>query len=244
MSPIFLRGDSIFIPALFVARIFARIFEKTPHPSSSCHLRNVDVERVQKALWPHELRRRGCCVQHRGLEQELFFVPRGKYYSARTFSSPVARWARCADQEGCGHYMGAPTNMNGPVLKCMHEIQFECYTCAGGRAFEPPSSIRTSGGRTRPWGFSSRSAAVRRRRRSSSSHSSSSTMRFCSALTHRPEPGSSIWRIPGNCARFQGIAPNPRKAPRSPGLPIQNPSQGRGFGYFPEPGRGATPGCS
>jgi hypothetical protein len=31
-----------------------------------------------------------------GLEQELFFVPRDKYYSARIFSSPVARWARCA----------------------------------------------------------------------------------------------------------------------------------------------------
>ena len=102
-----------------------------------------------------------------GLEK-LFFVPRDKYYSrqdlqftGRTLGKMCAR-----GQEGCDHYMG-PINMNGPVLKCMQEIQFE-YTCAGGRAFEPPSSIRTSGGRARPWGFSSRSAAVRRRRRRSS----------------------------------------------------------------------------
>ena len=76
-----------------------------------------------------------------GLEQELFFVPRDKYYSrqdlqftGRTLGKMCAR-----GQEGCDHYMG-PINMNGPVLNCMQEIQLECYTCAGGRA----SSIRTS----------------------------------------------------------------------------------------------------
>ena len=51
MSPIFLRGDSIFIPALFVAKIFRQDLREDP--SSSCHLRNV--ERVQEALWPHEI---------------------------------------------------------------------------------------------------------------------------------------------------------------------------------------------
>jgi glutamine synthetase len=79
-------------------------------------------------------------VYNIGLEQELFFVPRDKYYSrqdlqftGRTLGKMCAR-----GQEGCGHYMG-PIMMNGPVLKCMQDIQFECYTCAGGRAFEPPA---------------------------------------------------------------------------------------------------------
>jgi hypothetical protein len=66
----------------------------------------------------------GGAVCNIGLDQELFFVPHDKYYSrqdlqftGRTLGKMCAR-----SQEGCNHYMG-PINMNGPVLKCMQEIQ-------------------------------------------------------------------------------------------------------------------------
>jgi hypothetical protein len=143
-----------------------------------------------------------------GLEQELFFVPRDKYYSrqdlqftGRTLGKMCAR-----GQEGCDHYMG-PINMNGPVLNCMQEIQLECYTCAGGRAFEPPTRRSST-----PLGvclsLSSSQAPPppppQQQQRSSSS-SSGGTMRFCSALTPTPaprpatnwpgrRPGSRPWR--------------------------------------------------
>jgi glutamine synthetase len=186
MSPIFLRGDSIFIPALFVAYTGQVLGEKTPlHRATSAMsneckklfgLMNFDVEGA---------------VCNIGLVQELFFVPRDKYYSRQDlqFTGRTPMGKMCArGQEGCGHYMG-PINMNGPVLKRMQEIQFECYKLRTRHKQTHEGSPR-AGGRAHLWGFASRSAAARRRRRrrrsSSSSSSSTSTMRFCSALTPTP----------------------------------------------------------
>jgi hypothetical protein len=44
--------------------------------------------------------------------------------------------------------------------------------------------------------------------------------------------GSSTWG--SGSGKFQGIEPDPRKAPKSPGSGIQKPSQGRDLGPFPE----------
>jgi hypothetical protein len=49
--------------------------------------------------------------------------------------------------------------MNGPVLKCMQEIQFECYKLRTRHKQTHEGSPR-AGGRARPWGFASRSAAA------------------------------------------------------------------------------------
>jgi glutamine synthetase len=123
-SPIFLRGDSIFIPACFVAYTGQALDEKTPlHRATSAMsneckklfgLMNFDIEGA---------------VCNIGLEQELFFVPRDKYYQRQDlqFTGRTVMGKMCArGQEGCDHYM-APINTNGPVLKCMQEIQSECY---------------------------------------------------------------------------------------------------------------------
>jgi glutamine synthetase len=64
-----------------------------------------------------------------GLEQELFFVPRDQYCRRQDLQlcgRTVLGRMPARGQGMCDHYMGA-INAHGPVLKCMKEIQAECY---------------------------------------------------------------------------------------------------------------------
>jgi len=120
-SPIFLRGDTVFIPTVFVSFYGDALDEKTPLLRSmravsdeACRLLKhlgLDAKKVQPNI---------------GLEQEFFFVPRKEYYrrpdlqfAGRTVMGKLAP----RGQETCDHYMSA---INPVALACMQEVQHEC----------------------------------------------------------------------------------------------------------------------
>mmetsp|Transcript_588 Transcript_588/g.1161 ORF Transcript_588/g.1161 Transcript_588/m.1161 type:complete len:718 (+) Transcript_588:128-2281(+) len=125
-SPIFLRGDTVFIPSAFVSYYGAALDEKTPLLRS-----NAALSKHGKRLLAHlglDIGDREV-VSNIGLEQEFFLVPRDQYYrrpdlqmSGRTI---IGRDAP-AGQEMCGHYM-APPSLSNPALACMQEMQDECW---------------------------------------------------------------------------------------------------------------------
>jgi len=123
-SPIFLRGDTMFVPSVFVSYYGAALDEKTPllraNESLSSEgtrllkLLGYDVERLQANI---------------GLEQEIFLIPRDQYYrrpdiqlTGRTVIGKNAP----RGQEMCDHYM-APLSSSTAALECMKEIQEECW---------------------------------------------------------------------------------------------------------------------
>jgi len=123
-SPIFLRGDAIFVPACFVSFKGYSLDEKLPlkravqamskQGARLFKLMNFNVEGM---------------VNNIGLEQELFLIPRDAYYkrpdlqmTGRTVMGKLPG----RGQEGCDHYM-APIHTLGPAMACMKEIQEECY---------------------------------------------------------------------------------------------------------------------
>jgi glutamine synthetase len=125
-SPIFLRGDTIFIPSAFVSYYGKALDEKTP------------VLRANAALNKHATRllsKLGLDVSsgfrtNIGLEQEIFLIPREQYYrrpdlqlTGRTILGKTAP----RGQEMCDHYM-APLSSSTAALACMQEIQDECWT--------------------------------------------------------------------------------------------------------------------
>lgn len=124
-SPILLRGDTIFIPSVFVSYYGASLDEKTPLLRANNAL-NTEGSRLLKKL--------GLDVSsgirtNIGLEQEIFLVPRDAYYNrpdlqltGRTIIGKNAP----RGQELCDHYM-APLSSATPALACMQEIQDECW---------------------------------------------------------------------------------------------------------------------
>lgn len=124
-SPIFLRGDTIFIPSVFVSYFGAALDEKTPLLRANNAL-NREGSRLLSKL--------GLDVSsgirtNIGLEQEIFLVPREAYYkrpdlqlTGRTIIGKDAP----RGQEMCDHYM-APLSSSTPALACMQEIQDECW---------------------------------------------------------------------------------------------------------------------
>ena len=124
-SPIFLRGDTMFIPSAFVSYYGAALDEKTPLLRANAAL-NKQGCRLLKHL--------GLDVSdgvraNIGLEQEIFLIPREAYYkrpdiqlTGRTIMGKDAP----RGQEMCDHYM-APLSSATPALACMQEIQDECY---------------------------------------------------------------------------------------------------------------------
>jgi len=125
-SPIFLRGDTIFIPSAFVSYYGAALDEKTPLLRS-----NAALSKHGKRLLKHlglDIGDREV-VSNIGLEQEFFLVPRDAYYkrpdlqlAGRTIMGKDAP----RGQEMCDHYM-APPSLANPALACMQEIQDECW---------------------------------------------------------------------------------------------------------------------
>jgi len=126
-SPIFLRGDTIFVPSAFVSYFGDALDEKTPLLRSNSAL-NTQGSRLLKHLGLN-VSERGGLVSNIGLEQEVFLVPREHYYrrpdlqlTGRTVIGKNAP----RGQEMCDHYM-APLSFATPALACMQEIQEECW---------------------------------------------------------------------------------------------------------------------
>lgn len=123
-SPIFLRGDTIFVPACLVSYFGHALDEKTPL-LRSCDAVSREGARLLKLL--------GFEVEgiqsNIGLEQEFFLVPRDAY-AKRIDLQMTGRTVIGQDaprgQELCDHYMGPPS-LASPALACMQEIQEQCY---------------------------------------------------------------------------------------------------------------------
>lgn len=124
-SPIFLRGDTMFIPSAFVSYYGAALDEKTPLLRA-----NAALEKQGCRLLKHlGLDAADGLRANIGLEQEIFLIPREAYYkrpdlqlTGRTIMGKDAP----RGQEMCDHYM-APLSSATPALACMQEIQDECF---------------------------------------------------------------------------------------------------------------------
>lgn len=124
-SPIFLREDTVFIPAGFVSYNGDALDEKTPLHRATAAL-NRETKRMLKALG-HTVK--GEVYANIGLEQEFFFVPRHAYYrrpdlqfTGRTIFGKMPP----RGQEMSDHYM-APISRATSAFECMKQIQQECY---------------------------------------------------------------------------------------------------------------------
>jgi len=122
-SPIFIRGDTVYVPTVFVSFYGDALDEKTPL------LRSMQaVSRESVRLLGHlGMSGVNSVVPNIGLEQEFFLVPREAFYSrpdlqltGRTLMGKQAP----RGQEMCDHYMKPP---NAVALECMKEIQHECF---------------------------------------------------------------------------------------------------------------------
>mmetsp|Transcript_7408 Transcript_7408/g.15473 ORF Transcript_7408/g.15473 Transcript_7408/m.15473 type:complete len:688 (-) Transcript_7408:162-2225(-) len=120
-SPIFLRDDTIYIPAIFVSYYGDALDEKTPLLRANDAL-STQGTRLLKLLGLSDCPGLKANI---GLEQEIFLVPRDQYYrrpdlqfTGRTVIGKLAP----RDQEMCDHYM-APLSMASPALACMKDIQ-------------------------------------------------------------------------------------------------------------------------
>ena len=124
-SPIFLRGDTIFIPSIFVSYYGQALDEKTPLLRANAAL-DKHGRRLLSALG---LDVSSGIQTNIGLEQEIFLVPRDQYYRRPdlqlTGRTIIGRDAP-RGQEMCDHYM-APLSSATAALACMQEIQDECY---------------------------------------------------------------------------------------------------------------------
>jgi len=123
-SPIFLREDTIFIPACFVAYTGEALDEKTPLLRSGDALTREGSRLL--GLLGYNVK---SLVTNIGLEQELFFIPRDQYLrrpdlqlTGRTIIGKMP----ARGQEMSDHYM-APPSTTSPVLACMRELQTECF---------------------------------------------------------------------------------------------------------------------
>lgn len=123
-SPIFLRGDTIFIPSAFVSYYGAALDEKTPLLRANEAL-SKEGTKLLKSLGLET----GKLTANIGLEQEIFLIPREQYYrrpdlqmTGRTIIGKNAP----RGQEMCDHYM-APLSSATAALECMKEIQDECW---------------------------------------------------------------------------------------------------------------------
>jgi len=121
-SPVFLRGDTVYIPTVFVSFYGQALDEKTPLHRAMTAL-NTETKRLCKNLG-YDI---PGAVPNIGLEQEYFLIPRSAFYkrldlqlTGRTIMGKNAP----RGQEMCDHYMGPP---NQVAFECIKEIQHECF---------------------------------------------------------------------------------------------------------------------
>jgi glutamine synthetase len=123
-SPLFIKGDTVFIPSCFISYNGHCLDEKTPL------LRSVDAMsregvRLLKLLG-YNVRSLVCNI---GLEQEFFFVPRSAYLKRpdlQLVGRTVLGRHPARGQETSDHYY-APPCATSPPLACMKEIQRQAY---------------------------------------------------------------------------------------------------------------------
>jgi len=124
-SPMWLRGDTVFVPAAFVTYHGHAIDEKTPLLRSAEAL-NREGTRLLKLLG-YEV---PGLQSNIGLEQEFFLIPR-EAYMRRPDLQMAGRTLIGKDaprgQEMCDHYMGPPSLGSNPALACLQEVQDQCY---------------------------------------------------------------------------------------------------------------------
>lgn len=123
-SPIFLRGDTIFIPSCLVSYYGHALDEKTPLLRATDALSREGVRLLRLLGYNVNSLRPNI-----GLEQEFFFVPRDAYnrrpdlqLAGRTVMGKLPP----RGQELSDHYM-APPSLSSPALACMQEIQEQCF---------------------------------------------------------------------------------------------------------------------
>eukprot|EP00617_Octactis_speculum_P017795 CAMPEP_0185753180 /NCGR_PEP_ID=MMETSP1174-20130828/11904_1 /TAXON_ID=35687 /ORGANISM="Dictyocha speculum, Strain CCMP1381" /LENGTH=694 /DNA_ID=CAMNT_0028430903 /DNA_START=80 /DNA_END=2164 /DNA_ORIENTATION=- len=123
-SPIYLRGDAMFIPACLVSYHGHALDEKTPL------MRSVQAMSEQGTrLLGHLGYNVEGLVSNIGLEQEFFLIPRDMYMD-RLDLQMTGRTIMGKDaprgQEMCDHYMG-PLSFSTPAKEAMAEMQDVCY---------------------------------------------------------------------------------------------------------------------
>ena len=124
-SPIFLRGDTIFIPACLSSYYGQALDEKTPLLRASDAL-SKEGARLLNLLGFKGVKTLSANI---GLEQEFFFVPREQFLkrpdlmmAGRTVIGRLGP----RGQEMSDHYMAPPSLTSAP-LACMQEIQEQCF---------------------------------------------------------------------------------------------------------------------
>lgn len=124
-SPIFIRGDTLFIPATFTAYTGQCLDEKTPLLRSNAAL-SLHGTRLLNLIGFKGVKSVGSFI---GLEQEFFLIPRDQYkkrvdlqFAGRTVLGKDA----ARGQELCDHYMSPPST-SAPALAFFQEVQEECY---------------------------------------------------------------------------------------------------------------------
>jgi len=123
-SPIFLRGDTIYLPSCFVSYHGHALDEKTPLHRSVQAMSEAGTRLL--GLMGHKT---SGLNSNLGLEQEFFLVPREAYFRrpdlqlcGRTIMGKDAP----RGQEMSDHYMAA-LQEEGPAKACMQEIQDQCF---------------------------------------------------------------------------------------------------------------------
>mmetsp|Transcript_6248 Transcript_6248/g.22875 ORF Transcript_6248/g.22875 Transcript_6248/m.22875 type:complete len:615 (+) Transcript_6248:525-2369(+) len=124
LSPIFLREDTIFIPAAFVSYNGDALDEKTPLHRATQKM-SKEGTRLLK-LMGYDV---DGVINNIGLEQEIFLVPRHAFYrrpdlqfTGRTITGKQP----ARGQEMSDHYM-APISRATTAFDCMRQIQSECF---------------------------------------------------------------------------------------------------------------------
>jgi len=123
-SPIFLRGDAIFIPACMVSYHGHALDEKTPLLRASEYMSEHGTRLL--SLLGYKVKG---LITNIGLEQELFLIPRdafNKRLDLQLTGRTVIGRMPPRGQEMKDHYM-APPSWASPALKCMQEIQETCF---------------------------------------------------------------------------------------------------------------------
>lgn len=123
-SPIFIRGDTMFIPAAFVSYKGAALDEKTPLLRASDALSTQGVRLLK--LLGYNVSKVQAFI---GLEQEYFFVPREAYLKRvdlQLAGRTVLGKFPPRGQELSDHYM-APPSLASPAMGAIQEIQEECF---------------------------------------------------------------------------------------------------------------------
>ena len=124
MSPVFIREDTVFIPACFVSYNGDALDEKTP-----LHRAVQSMSREGTRLLDLMGFKTDGLINNIGLEQEIFLVPRHAFYrrpdlqfTGRTVMGKEA----ARGQEMSDHYMG-PISRATTAFDCMRQIQMECF---------------------------------------------------------------------------------------------------------------------